>query len=149
MCDFLSVRLAENRSRIFSLTEKFRDPDSWLEPSAETAETRASLRLSLPDVCQAVGILLSHSHYVHVSSAGIEPAFPPSEGDVLSIIRRGLYKKTRLSVSQCYFILRRGESAFLVEDCIKSSPLSLRADRGGPEGLFSISIHWIATLRSR
>ena len=96
---------AENRSQIFSLTGKFRDPDSWLEPSAETAETRASLRLSLPDVCQAVGILLSHSHYVHVSSAGIEPAFPPSEGDVLSIIRRGLfYKKTGFSPSQCLCI---------------------------------------------
>ena len=35
-------------------------------------------------------MLLSHTRFTPVSSAGIEPAFPPSEGDVLSIIRRGL-----------------------------------------------------------
>ncbi len=52
-------------------------------------QTHAAFRLSLPDVCQAVGILLDHIRFTPVSSAGIEPAFPPSEGDVLSIIRRG------------------------------------------------------------
>ncbi|MDQ5902299.1 MAG: hypothetical protein QG606_515, partial [Patescibacteria group bacterium] len=38
---------------------------------------------------QRIGVTIESDF--DVSSAGVEPAFPPSEGDVLSVIRRGLF----------------------------------------------------------